>query len=83
MVHAYEAFMVEVGLYGNILSLDYSMVSCLAEDGTWFKNFWEFASHLDVQVELSEEYHIQPVRENDRSWMEMFLMGGFTDKKTV
>ena len=32
MGHAYEAFMTEVGLYGNILSYDYSALGCLATD---------------------------------------------------
>ena len=59
--------MVEVELYGNIFSYDYDSLGCLASDGTWFKNFWEFASHLDINIERSEEFHIEPVREGDSS----------------
>ena len=56
MVHAYKAFMIEVGLYGNIFSYNYDDLGCLATVGTWFKNFWEFASHQKINIELAEEY---------------------------
>ena len=71
MVHAYEAFQVEVGLSGNILSAAYTSVRCLATDGTCFKNLWEFANKVGVTVELPQATHFEPIRENDRS-----LMGG-------
>jgi len=83
MMHAYEAFMVEVGLYGNIFSYDYDSLGCLATDGTWFKNFWEFASHLDINIELSGEFHIEPVREGDSSFLQLLLRAGFNDAKTL
>jgi len=80
MVHAYEAFMVEVGLYGNILSTSFDVAGCLATDGTWFKNLWEFASYLEVDVELAEDHHFLPVQEGDQSWMAVFLEAGFVGK---
>ena len=57
MVHAYKAFIIEVGLYGNIFSYDYDDLGCLATNGTWFKNFWKSALHLKINIELAEEYH--------------------------
>ena len=75
--------MVEVGLYGNIFSYDYDSLGCLATDGTWFKNFWEFASHLDINIELSGEFHIEPVREGDSSFLQLLLRAGFNDAKTL
>lgn len=83
MGHAYEDFLIEVGLYGNIFTMDFSQLGLLATDGMWFKNFWEFASHHGVQVKLSEEYHSKPVREGDCSIMGLLILGGFKDKKTV
>ena len=43
---AYEAFLIEVGLYGDVFTRDFKDWGILATDGTWFKNFWEFASYL-------------------------------------
>ena len=57
MVYAYEAFVIEVRLYSNKFSYVYDDLGCLATNGTWFKNFWEFASHLKINIELAEEYH--------------------------
>ena len=59
VVHAYEDFLIEVGLYVNIFSMDFNLLRCLVTDGTWFKNFYEFASHLNIQVNLAKEYHLK------------------------
>ena len=54
--------MVEVGLYyGNILSTSFDVAGCLATDSTWYKNLWEFAHYLKVDIELSEEHHFRRV----------------------
>ena len=76
MLHAYEAFQIEVGLYGNILSAAYTSAGCLATDGTWFKNLWEFANEAGVTVELPQAAHFEPIRENDRSLMEWLMQDG-------
>ena len=80
MLHTYKAFSVEVGFSGNILSHSFEIAGCLTTDETWFKNLWEFASYLDVGIELSVEHHIQPVREGDRSFMGGLLEEGFEGK---
>lgn len=69
MMFAYEAFLIEVGLYDNIFLLDYNQLSCLATDGTWFKQFWNLCSFYSVEFSVREDFHIKPVRENDRSIM--------------
>ena len=61
--------MLEVGLYGNIFSADYSVFGVLATDNTWFKNFWELSQLLDIDVTLHNKYHLSPVQEGDRSLM--------------
>ena len=46
MMQAFEAFMIEVGLYGDVMQHSYSKYGCLSEDGTWFKNLREFLHEL-------------------------------------
>ena len=36
MLQAYEAFLIEVELYGDVLTRDFEKVCCLATDLTWF-----------------------------------------------
>lgn len=79
MVHAYEAMMVEVGLYGNLLTQDYDSCSHLATKGTWWKNFWEYADYLGIQVELSEEFQLSPIRANDSPIMQLLDEAGLAN----
>ena len=74
---AYEAFLIEVGLYGDVFTRDFDNWGVLATDGTWFKNFWEFASYLKIEVTLDPQHHLGPVREGDRAIIEVFLHDGF------
>ena len=83
MVHAYEAFMIEVGLYGNIFFYNYDDFGCLATNGTWFKNFWEFASHLKINIELAEEYHYDQVREGDSLFLQLLIRAGIREPKIL
>ncbi len=80
MTFAYKAFMLEVGLYGNIFSLSFKSYGCLATKGTWFHNFWELGDHLKVKVELNAKYHLQPVRGGEKSLMATFHNAGFTSE---
>ena len=73
MTHAYEAFLIEVGLYGNIFSLNFKVLGILATDGTWFKHFWLLSWYLNIRVGLHKKYHLQPVREGDMSIMTTFV----------
>ena len=62
MTQAYEAFLVEVGLYGDVFTRDFKRYGMLATDGTWFKNLWELADHLKVSITMDSRYLIQPER---------------------
>jgi hypothetical protein len=37
----YESFLMDLGMYGNLLSCNYQRFSGLVTDNTWFKNIWE------------------------------------------
>ena len=79
MQFAYEAFLVEIGLYGNVFSHAFEKYKILATNGTWFKNFWELGDHLGITLDLRKDFHLQPVRQNDRAIMEVLSTdGGFT-----
>ena len=72
MIQAYEAFLTEVGVYGNGFAKDFETYGILATEWTWFKSIWQYTAHFKVLVELSSEYQLQPIREGDRSLMEAF-----------
>ena len=61
MVQAYEAMLIEMGIYGNIFECDFDTYGCLTTDGTWWKNFWEFAHTLKTTFSLAEEHQLQPI----------------------
>jgi hypothetical protein len=42
LMMGYELFMVEDGLYGNIMDYDYKAYLILATNNTWFKNVWGY-----------------------------------------
>ena len=80
MSFAFESHIVEVGMYGNPFSWDYKKFHSLATDGSWFKNLWEYGHFLKITLQVNSKYHIQPIRERDRSLMELFVHAGFTAK---
>ena len=65
MMQAFEAFVIETGLYGNVFSQDYKVLGCLATDGTWFKNLWQTLRHLGVHLQVGEDHQLRPLRERD------------------
>jgi len=77
LMQAYEAFLVDVGLHGNIFGYSFARFGCLATDGTWFKNFWEYASHLKIDITLHEKYLLHPSRAGDCSLMLAFDKAGY------
>ena len=81
MSHAYEAFQMEVGLFGDILAQDYIRYGCLATNGTWFANLWEYLSKYGVTLELDEQYHFKPVRVRDGSLMALFFQFPFDHRQ--
>ena len=77
MQQAWEAFLVEVGLYGDVLTLDFEAYGGLATDLTWFKTLWEYAARLRVGIYLAPDCQVQPVRQGDLSLMQSFRRVGF------
>ena len=69
----YESFIMNVGMYGNTLDLDYKSFSRLAVNGTWFKNVWELLHEFNVSATFSNDYQISPAWIGDSS-----LMGEFS-----
>ncbi len=69
----YESFLMEIGLYGNTFSYDYTMISDLVTDGTWFKNVWELLNEFQVTAVFGREHQLAPIRSGDCSLMNLFL----------
>ena len=69
---AFELVQVETGLYGNFLLRNYNTYESLATH-TWFKQLWEMVHHFRVDVVLSDDIIVTPIRENDKVLMEEVL----------
>ena len=65
MIQASEAFLIEVGLYCEIMQHLYKKCGGLSTDGTWFKNLWGFLNELGITLETTFELQRSPVREGD------------------
>ena len=72
----YEAFMIEVGVYGNMFALDWSKYKCLATEHTWYYNLWELCHRLGVTIELEKKQYMGPVREGDKSIIQIAMDRG-------
>ena len=63
--------------YGNPFKHPYEAFACLTTDGSWFKCLWELLDHYDVALELSSDFCLQPVRENDQTIVQAMYDAGF------
>ena len=81
MMQAYEAFLIEVELYGYVLTRDFTKFGSLVTDLTRLKKVLEGASYLKVAITLSGDFHLKPVREGDISLMEAFVGAGSEGKE--
>jgi len=70
MRQVYKAFIVEVGLKGDVLQHNFKIFGELATKGTWFHNLWEFICQLKVTIEIYSKAHLQPARAGDSPIME-------------
>ena len=70
---AFEGFQMEVGLGGDIFTRNFDKLGFLASEGTWFRHFWQYASHLGITVKVGEDYHLQPLRNGDITVMDFLL----------
>jgi hypothetical protein len=68
----YESFLMDIGMYGNVLALNYNDFSVLATDHTWFKNLWELLRTFDVDATFGEGVQLLPVRTGDKALMSEF-----------
>ena len=68
----YEAFLMDIGLGGNIFDRNYESLQYLAEN-SWFKHLWRLCHQFDCKLEISFPAHIQEQREGDKALMDIFL----------
>ena len=76
----YKVFMVEVGVYDSILFRSWKGLTVLATKHTWYYNLWELCKRLGVELELEDMYHIKPVKQGDRSIIDVALDMGHKGK---
>ena len=69
--------MLEVGVYGNIFSRPWDKLKVVATKHTWYYNLWELCHRLEVEIEVEEKYHINPVRQGDRSIIDAAIEAGY------
>jgi hypothetical protein len=67
----YEAFQMEVGLDGNILTRSFKKFGHIATH-SWFKILWEYSSVYNVQIRFNT-----PIRLDDLSLMSQFTLNGY------
>ena len=72
---AYETFLVDVGLGGNVFCKDYKKLHVLAEN-CWFSHLWCLCDFLEVKVIIDKSHHAQPIREGDRCFMDVIVESG-------
>ena len=63
---------MDIGMYGNVLALNYKYFSVLATDHSWFKNLWELLWTFGVDATFGEGVQLLPVRTGDKSLMSEF-----------
>ena len=68
----YESFVMDIGMYGNALTLNYDKFSGLATNDTWFKNLWELLQEFKVSATFGKDTQLLPVQEGDKSLMSEF-----------
>jgi len=81
MEQAYKAFLVKVGLSGNVLTRNFALLGGLATKGTWFHHLWEFCHHLKLTLDLDSSFHIQFERIRNATFMEKFVQTGIHGKQ--
>ena len=73
----YEAFQIEVGLYGDILMHSWKDMGELATKNIWFENLWQLCSHYGIKVHMAKDLTLGPVQERDVSIIAAFWDLGF------
>ena len=78
--NAYELLQMEMGLEGNIFSLDFKVYGCLATH-SWMKILWNYLDHLDVQLVLDPSTNVPDVREGNAGIMELLVAHGWSGSR--
>ena len=81
MMQAYEAFLIEVRIYGEIMQHWYQKYGGLLTDGTWFKNLWQFLDKLCITLETTSELQLSPVRAGDFLLTGAIATGPFNEQE--
>ena len=79
---AYETFLVDVGLGGDVFSKDYKNLHKLAEK-CWFEHPWCLCNFLQVKVILDQAHHVQPIRVKDQCFMDVIVETGHFNIDTL
>ena len=73
----YEAFVMEIGLDGNVLTRSYQQLQHLATH-SWFKILWQYADKYDLSITFAPRFNIGPSRVGDVALMDIFLAAGYS-----
>ncbi len=81
---AYDDFLMEVRLYGNPFSWDYTSYGQLATPATWFSNLWQLCHTFTATIRINEGgRQITPIRKNNKSIMSDYFCIGFRGNQLV
>ena len=73
----YEAFLMEVGLDGNILTRKYDKFHHLATH-SWFKILWQYADKYELSITFNHRFNLGPIRHGDMALMYLFDRLGYS-----
>ena len=54
---AYETFLVDTGLGGDVFCRNYQRLNQLAQE-SWFQHLWRLCDFLQVELVLDKAYHV-------------------------
>jgi hypothetical protein len=69
----YESFLMDLGMYGDLLGYDYQRFSGLVTDNTWFKTIWWLMHNFNVYASFDANNQLHWICEGDCSLMELFF----------
>ena len=72
---AYETFLVDTGLGGNVFCRDYKKLHILAEESC-FRHLWCLCDFLQVKIVLDKANHVPPIRKGDKCFMDAIIETG-------
>jgi hypothetical protein len=70
----YDSFLMDLGLYGNVLGYNYNQFSILAMDNTWFKKVWELLNNFDVRATFGRDCQLHRICADNKSLIALFSL---------